>query len=585
MIKLLRYFKLKEWLLSILSIGLIVFQVWLDLTMPEYMGKITTLVQTPGSELSEILSAGGMMLIITLGSVATAIVVAFIAANIGASFSARLRENVFNKVQSFSMEEINNFSIASLITRSTNDITQVQMVIIMGIQMLIKSPIMAIWAIVKILNKSWQWSLSTGIAIAVLLFVSVLFIIIVLPKFRIVQSQTDELNRMSRENLTGIRIVRAYNAEKYQEEKFYNANTNLTKTNLFTGKMMSLLMPSVDLIINGMILSIYWIGAVLINNAAMMNKLTIFSDMMVFTSYAVQLFMAFMLLIMMFIFIPRAAVSAKRIDEVLSTEQIIKDGNDATTDINQKGVIEFNNVSFKYPDAAEYVIDNINLKINKGETVAFIGATGCGKSTIINLVPRFYDATAGEVKVDGKNVKDYPISYLRNKIGYVSQTAILFGGTIKSNVAFGEDIDGKPTDTDVINSVKVAQAEDFVLSKEDKYDSFVSPGGGNLSGGQKQRISIARALARKPEILIFDDSFSALDYKTDKLLRSELKNSAKGVTVLIVAQRIGTIKDADKIVVLEDGVIKGIGKHEELLQNCDIYKEIALSQLSKEELE
>lgn len=584
MIKILKHLKPKEWFLAIFSVVFIVLQVWLELKLPDYMGNLTELVQTEGSKMNEILYNGGIMLVITLTSVICSIIVAGFAAKIATNLSARLRERVFDKVQSFSMGEINNFSIASLITRSTNDVVQVQTLIVMGLQTIIKCPILAVWAIIKILDKSWQWSLATGIAVGALLLVASIFILVAIPKFKRVQQQTDDLNRMSRENLTGIRVVRAYNAEKYQESKFDNANVILTKTNLFTNRLMSIMMPSVDIIMNGLTLSIYWIGAVLISAAALTDQLTLFSDMMVFSSYALRLLMAFMMLIIVFILLPRASVSAKRITEVLNTDPSIKDGKIDAIGVEKVGEIEFKNVSFKYPDAEDYVIDNISFKVNKGETIAFIGSTGCGKSTVINLIPRFYDATQGEILIDGVNVKDYKQADLRNKIGYVSQRATLFKGSISSNVNFGDNGKKAQTDQDIATAIKVAQAEEFVTNIEGGYNGYISPGGTNLSGGQKQRLSIARAIARKPEFLIFDDSFSALDYKTDRMLRSDLKKNAGDMTVLIVAQRIGTIKNADKIVVLDDGVIVGMGTHSELMQSCEVYREISYSQLSKEEL-
>lgn len=585
MIKLLKNLRPIEWFLMFGCLIFIVCQVWLDLEMPEYMGEITTLVQTPGSLMSDILKAGGMMLLLTIGSIATSIVVAIIAAKIATDFSARLRLQVFDKVQSFSMEEINKFSIASLITRSTNDINQVQMFFVMGMQILIKSPILAVWAIAKIIDKGWQWSAATGIAIGILLIVAGIFIAIVMPKFRRIQNETDELNRMARENLTGLKVVRAYNAENYQEAKFHKVNKQLTKTNLFTNKIMYCMMPSIDLIMNGLMLAIYWIGAVLIANAGMDDKVILFSNMMVFVLYAMQLLMAFMMLVIIYLYLPRASVSGKRVNEVLNTPLRLVDGNIVCGDDKLVGEVEFINVSFKYPDAQDYVLKNINFVAKKGETVAFIGATGCGKSTIVNLIPRFYDVTEGVILVDGINIKDYPQKALRNKLGYVSQQAKLFSGTINTNVSFGIASDGKPSGDNVHEAVKIAQAKDFVENLDQGYDSRVAQGGKNLSGGQKQRISIARALARKPEILIFDDSFSALDYKTDRILRSALKKDATGTTALIVAQRIGTIKDADKIVVVEDGEIVGMGSHSELMNTCEVYKEIAYSQLSKEELE
>ncbi|OMD96605.1 MULTISPECIES: ABC transporter ATP-binding protein [Paenibacillus] len=582
MVTILKYLKPKEWALIGISILFIVTQVWLDLELPGYMSEITRLVQIPGSEMSEIIAAGGWMLLCALGSLATSIIVAGIAAKIAANFSSRLRSKLFDKVQSFSMEEINNFSTASLITRSTNDITQVQMLIVIGLQLLVKAPILAVWAMLKITGKSWQWSLATGVAIGVLILIVGIVIVLVLPKFQKLQQLTDNLNRVARENLTGLRVIRAYNAESYQEDKFSVANSELTRTNLFANNVLSMMMPSISLIMSGLSLAIYWIGAILIQNANGTAKMGLFSDMIVFSSYAMQVVMAFMMLIMIFILMPRAHVSAKRINEVLDTKPSLENGSLTSSKANRLGEVEFKNVSFKYPDAEEYVIKDISFTVKKGETVAFIGSTGCGKSTVVNLIPRFYDATAGEVLVDGINVNQYEQTALRNKMGYVSQKAILFGGTVSSNVAFGDN--GSDLSSDVVDAIYTSQASDFVEKMEGSYEAHVSQGGTNLSGGQKQRLSIARAIARRPEILIFDDSFSALDYKTDRKLRSELKKKSSGTTILIVAQRIGTIKDADKIIVLEAGRMAGMGTHDELMQTCDVYQEIAYSQLSKEEL-
>ncbi|MEK3862212.1 ABC transporter ATP-binding protein [Paenibacillus sp. FSL H7-0716] len=582
MVTILKYLKPKEWTLIGISILFIVTQVWLDLELPGYMSEITRLVQIPGSEMSEIIAAGGWMLLCALGSLATSIIVAGIAAKIAANFSSRLRSKLFDKVQSFSMEEINNFSTASLITRSTNDITQVQMLIVIGLQLLVKAPILAVWAMLKITGKSWQWSLATGVAIGVLILIVGIVIVLVLPKFQKLQQLTDNLNRVARENLTGLRVIRAYNAESYQEDKFSVANSELTRTNLFANNVLSMMMPSISLIMSGLSLAIYWIGAILIQNANGTAKMGLFSDMIVFSSYAMQVVMAFMMLIMIFILMPRAHVSAKRINEVLDTKPSLENGSLTSSKTNRLGEVEFKKVSFKYPDAEEYVIEDISFTVKKGETVAFIGSTGCGKSTVVNLIPRFYDATAGEVLVDGINVNQYEQTALRNKMGYVSQKAILFGGTVSSNVAFGDN--GSDLSSDVVDAIYTSQASDFVEKMEGSYEAHVSQGGTNLSGGQKQRLSIARAIARRPEILIFDDSFSALDYKTDRKLRSELKKKSSGTTILIVAQRIGTIKDADKIIVLEAGRMAGMGTHDELMQTCDVYQEIAYSQLSKEEL-
>lgn len=584
MIKLLKNLPKRNWLMMLFAIGFVVLQVWLDLTIPDYMADITALVQTDGSKMADIMAAGGKMLLCAFGSLAATVVVAIISSRIASDFSAVLRAKLFNKVQGFSMEEIGRFSTASLITRSTNDVTQVQMFVTMGFQVLIKAPILAIWAVCKISAKSWQWTFSTGVAVAVLLIIVGLCVSIALPKFKKLQELTDDINRVTRENITGINVVRAYNAEKYQESKFETANNNLTKTQLFTSKTMSFMMPGIQLIMSGLPLAIYWIGAYLINKADMMSKITLFSDMVTFSSYAMQIVMAFMMMVMVFIILPRASVAAKRINEVLDTEATIEDGDKDIKDSGIRGEIEFKNVNFKYPDAEDYVLSDISFSVKKGETLAIIGATGCGKSTVINLIPRFYDVTEGEVLVDGVNVKDYKQKELRNKIGYVSQKATLFGGTVKSNIAYGDNGKDGFMESDIVDSVYVAQASEFVEKMGEGYDSYIAQGGGNLSGGQKQRLSIARAVCRHPEIFIFDDSFSALDYRTDRALRSALKKECADATKIIVAQRIGTIRDADKIIVLENGTIAGMGKHDELMKNCEVYRQIAYSQLSKEEL-
>lgn len=584
MIKLLKNLPKRNWFMMLFAIGFVVLQVWLDLTIPDYMADITSLVQTDGSKMADIMAAGGKMLLCAFGSLAATVVVAIISSRIASDFSAVLRAKLFNKVQGFSMEEIGRFSTASLITRSTNDVTQVQMFVTMGFQVLVKAPILAIWAVCKISAKSWQWTFSTGVAVAVLLIIVGLCVSIALPKFKKLQELTDDINRVTRENITGINVVRAYNAEKYQESKFETANNNLTKTQLFTSRTMSFMMPGIQLIMSGLPLAIYWIGAYLINKADMMSKITLFSDMVTFSSYAMQIVMAFMMMVMVFIILPRASVAAKRINEVLDTEATIEDGDKDIKDSGIRGEIEFKNVNFKYPDAEDYVLSDISFSVKKGETLAIIGATGCGKSTVINLIPRFYDVTEGEVLVDGVNVKDYKQKELRNKIGYVSQKATLFGGTVKSNIAYGDNGKDGFMESDIVDSVYVAQASEFVEKMDEGYDSYIAQGGGNLSGGQKQRLSIARAVCRHPEIFIFDDSFSALDYRTDRALRSALKKECADATKIIVAQRIGTIRDADKIIVLENGTIAGIGKHDELMKNCEVYRQIAYSQLSKEEL-
>lgn len=584
MVKLLKKLTWKDFILAAVAFVFIIVQVWLSLTMPDYMSEITKLVQTKGSKMNDILIAGGKMLACALGSLLAAVCTSICASKISSNFSANLRGQVFHKVQSFSMEEIGNFSTASLITRSTNDITQVQMLIVMGLEVLLKAPIMAVWALCKISTKNWQWTASTGVAVVVLLSFVGVCVAVALPKFKKLQSLTDNLNRVTRENLTGLNVVRAYNAEGYQQKKFNDANDELTKTQLFANRTMGTMMPGIQMVMNGLMLAIYWIGAYLISNAQMFDKLTIFSDMIVFTQYAMQVVMSFMMLVMIFVLLPRASVSAKRINEVLDMPLSIKDGTKENGIDGKKGEVEFRNVSFCYPDAEKDVIEDISFTAHKGETIAFIGSTGCGKSTVINMIPRFYDATKGEVLVDGVNVKEYTQKALRNKIGYVSQKAVLFTGSIKSNVAYGDNGTKGFTDDDVKQAVETAQAKEFVDKTEGDIDAFVAQGGSNFSGGQKQRLSIARAICRRPEILIFDDSFSALDYKTDRVLRDTLRKTCADATRFIVAQRIGTIRDADKIIVLDDGKIAGMGKHNELMETCEVYRQIAYSQLSKEEL-
>jgi len=584
MLKILKYLKPKEWLMAGISLIFIVAQVWLDLKLPDYMSVITRLTQTPGSAMGDIWLNGGYMLLCTFGSLVAAIIVGFFAARICASFSQRLRSLLFNKVESFSMEEINRFSTSSLITRSTNDIMQVQMLIVMALQLVIKAPIMAVWAITKILGKGYEWSMATGVGVLIVLVMVTILMIFVMPKFKMMQTLIDNVTRVTRENLTGLRVVRAYNAEDYQGKKFEAANKELTGTQLFTNRALALMMPVMQLMMGGLSLAIYWIGAYLINAAGAMDKLTIFSNMVVFSNYAVQVIMSFMMLVMIFIMLPRASVSAKRINEVLDTKPQILDGSETGGQPNIAGEIEFRSVSFKYPDAAKPVIEDISFTAKKGQTVAFIGSTGSGKTTLVNLIPRFYDATEGEVLVDGVNVKHYKLESLLNKIGYVPQKAVLFKGTVESNVAYGDNGKDAYDIGDVKKVVQIAQAVDFVEKMDDKYEASISQGGANISGGQKQRLAIARAVCRKPEICIFDDSFSALDYKTDRILRNELKKETSGVTNLIVAQRIGTIMDADQIIVLDEGRIVGKGTHKELLRDCAVYKEIAMSQLSEEEL-
>ncbi|MBR1823127.1 MAG: ABC transporter ATP-binding protein [Ruminococcus sp.] len=583
MIKLFRFLRKKELALIALSVCFVVLQVWLDLTLPDFMADITMLVQTPGSTMSEILTAGLKMVGCAFGSLAASMVTALCASKIASEFSANLRSAIFRKVQSFSMEEIGKFSTASLITRSTNDINQVQMVIVMGLQVMVKAPIMAVWAILKISGKQWQWMASTGAAVAILLLVVGTCVALAYPKFKKLQVLTDDLNRVTRENLTGIRVVRAYNAEEYQEKKFDGANQALTNTHLFTMRIMAFMMPSIQLIMSGISLAVYWLGAVLINKASMMDKAVLFSDMMVFSQYAIQVVMSFMMLVIIFVILPRASVAAQRISEVLRTELSVNDGEKTEGIAEKQGEVEFRGVSFRYPDGDDYVLRDITFTAKKGETVAFIGSTGCGKSTAVNLIPRFYDATEGEILVSGVNVKEYTQEALREMIGYVSQKATLFSGTIASNVSYGGKNDAD-LEANVKNAMHIAQGDDIVNKTDDGINAFVSQGGSNFSGGQKQRMSIARAIYKDPDILIFDDSFSALDYRTDRELRAELNRKCAGSTRIIVAQRIGTIKDADRIIVLDDGKIAGMGTHTELMRDCEVYRQIAYSQLSEKEL-
>lgn len=576
------------------SLVFVVTQVYLDLKLPDYMTEITTLVQTEGSAMSEIWAAGGMMLLCALGSLACAIVVGFLAAKVATALGATLRAKTFDKVLDFSMAEVGRFSTASLITRSTNDITQIQQIVTIGLQAMTKAPILAVWAIVKIAGKQWEWTVVTAGAVAVLVVVLAVIIVFAVPKFKKIQKQTDKLNLITRENLTGIRVVRAYNAESYQQEKFEIVNKELTGTNLFVNRVMTIMQPTMSMIMSGLTLAIYWVGAFLISGAGMEARLGLFSDMVVFSAYAMQVVMAFTLLTMIFIMLPRAQVSAGRVNEVLETEPTILDGDLPDNATGQTGTIEFRNVSFHYPDsesrggegtAGEWVLNNVSFTAQKGETLAIIGATGSGKSTLLNLIPRFYDTSEGTVLVDGVDVREYPLEVLRGKLGYVSQRAVLFSGTVESNVAYGEN--GRPgaSAEAVERAVEIAQGTDFVENLENTYASEVSQGGTNFSGGQKQRLSIARAVCRDPEIYLFDDSFSALDYKTDRKLRGALNKELGGATKIIVAQRIGTIKEANNILVMDEGRIVGSGTHEELLNTCELYREIALSQLTKEELD
>ena len=585
MFKLFRYLGKREWAMAGCALLFILGQVWLDLRLPEYMSEITVLVQTEGSAMGDILHAGGLMLLCALGSMVLAIATGFLTAVVSASLTRNLQSALYHKVLSFGSEEMGRFSTASLITRTTNDVTQVQMVLSMGLQMLVKAPVTAVLAILKIQEKgSPQWTLLTAAAVILLLVVLGLQMVYVLPKFKKVQKLTDNLNRIMRENLTGLRVVRAYNAENYQEGKFTGANDALTNNNLKAGRATSLMSPFMSLVMNGVSLGIYWIGAYIIEAAGMGDKLTIFSNMVVFSSYAMQVIMSFLMLSIIFVMYPRAQVSAQRIREVLDTAPTMRDGTETRGD-GTEGEVVFDHVSFRYPGGDGYVLEDISFTAHKGETVAFIGATGSGKSSLINLIPRLYDVSEGSVKVDGVDVRDYDREALRNKLGYVSQKAVLFAGDIRGNITLGENGKGPQDGETVDKALSIAQASEFVDNLLDGVNAPVAQGGANFSGGQKQRLSIARAVARKPEIYIFDDSFSALDYKTDRVLRERLKTETAGITTLIVAQRIGTIMDADRIVVLDDGKAVGIGRHKELLKTCPVYQEIAASQLSKEELE
>ena len=583
MFKLFKNLSTKDKIYVVICIVLIVFQVWLELKMPDYMSAITRLVQTEGSKMSDILEQGAYMLACAGGSLISAIIVGYFASLVASSFSATLRLKIFKKIQDFGIQEIKKFQTSSLITRTTNDVMQVEMLIGMGLQMMAKAPIMAVWAIMKILNKGLEWSILTAVCVAILLATVVTLMIIVMPRFQIVQKLIDKINGVTGENLSGIRVIRAFNAEKFQSDRFEEVNDKLTKTQMFNQRCFAVMMPIMNLVMHGLTLGIYIIGAILINKAGMLDKITLFSNMVVFSSYGMQVIMSFLMLALIFMMWPRAEISAKRINEVLDEEIAIKNGT-FKGDTKEKGTVEFKNVSFKYPDADEYLLKDISFTAKKGETVAFIGSTGSGKSTLINLIPRFYDVTDGEVLVDGVDVKEYDEAHLHNKIGYISQKAIMFTGTVSENVAYGDNGREKPTEEQIKKAIEVAQGTDFVEKMDKKYDAHIARGGTNVSGGQKQRLSIARAIARDPEIYIFDDSFSALDYKTDATLRKELKKYTKDATSMIVAQRIGTIINADKIIVLDKGRCVGQGTHKELLKNCEVYKEIALSQLSEEEL-
>ncbi|MBQ1474486.1 MAG: ABC transporter ATP-binding protein [Ruminococcus sp.] len=578
-----RHFTKRDWFATAGAVVLIALSVWLELLMPDYMKEITELLITPNSSIGDLLWAGGKMLLCALASLIVSVLVTIISGFLAANYSFNVRAKLYDAVESFSMAEINRFSTASLITRSTNDITQVQTIIVFGLFVIVRAPLMAVLAITKIADKSSEWTISAAIAVGLVILILGFCFIFAHPLFKRIQLLTDNINRITRENLTDLRVVRAYNAEQYQKDKFEQANTDITQNNMKAHRIMSIMMPSMMLIMNGLSLIVYWIGAFLIDGAPLQDKGPLFLDMTVFSQYALMVIMAFMMLNMIFIMGPRSLIAAKRINEVIDTKSSVADGKGVEhTDL--EGEIEFKNVSFKYPDAADYVLENISFVAKKGETVAIIGSTGCGKSTMINLIPRFYDATEGEVLVDGVNVKDYTLEQLHNKIGYVPQRAVLFAGTINTNVAMGDNGSEGYTQEDVARAVEIAQAKDVIENYPEGYEHPVAQGGSNLSGGQKQRVCIARAICRDPEILIFDDSFSALDYKTDRQLRNELKKQTAGTTNIIVAQRIGTIKDADRIIVLDEGKIVGIGKHKELLKTCPVYHEIGLSQLGEEEL-
>ncbi len=578
----LKYLRAREWAAIAVCVVLIACMVYLELEIPGYMSSITTEIVSPDTDMDVVYGDGGMMLLCAFGSLVVSIVVGGLAAWIATSFSKRLRELEYARVQSFSLEEMNRFSTSSLITRSTNDITQIQMTTAMGLMIMIRAPIMAVWAIMKILDKNWEWTAATAVAVVVIVTVISVIMIYAIPRFKKIQGLTDNVNRVTRENLAGIRVVRAYNAESYQEEKSEVANRELTDTNLSANRALAVMFPTMMLVMNGLALSIYWIGAILIDATAMpMDRMVLFSDMVVFSSYAMQIVMSFIMLVMIFMILPRAMVASKRIQEVINTEPSVRDG--PGTDAPRQGTVEFRNVSFRYPGTSGDVLHNISFTASKGETVAFIGSTGSGKTSIVDLVPRFYDATEGQVLVDGVDVREYRLQDLRDRIGYVPQKAFMFKGTIDSNVRYG-DVSAEATEEQVVRAVRIAQATEFVERKEGQYQSEVAHGGTNLSGGQKQRLSIARAVCRDPEIYIFDDSFSALDYRTDRVLRETLRREISDATTLIVAQRIGTIMDADRIVVIDDGEVVGIGRHEELLRTCPVYLDIARSQFSEEEL-
>ena len=584
MIKLFKNLTKKDLLIILAVIFLVIFSVYLDLKLPEYMSEITKLIQTEDSTLNEILTSGLMMMLCAISSLICTVVTGYLTSLLAARFSRSIRRKIFSAVESYGVAEIKKFQTSSLITRTTNDVTQIEMLLAMGLQFIIKSPVMAVWALVKILNRSSELSIITFIGVIIIVLTNIYIIKKVSPRFEKMQKLTDKINGVTRENLTGIRVIRAFNAENFQHERFENVNNELTSTQLANQKTFSIMEPIMTFVMHFQNLGIYFVGAFLIMQVGIIEKINLFSNMVVFSSYGLQVIMSFLMLTMIFMILPRAQVSAKRINEVLDEKILVQDGN-YDKDTKEKGTVEFKDVSFKYPDADEYILKNISFKANKGETVAFIGSTGSGKSTLVNLVPRLYDATEGEVIVDGVNVKEYKLSSLNNKLGYIPQKAVIFTGSVEDNISYGTNGKRKPNKKKIKEAIEVAQGKDFVEKMNEGYSSHLARGGTNISGGQKQRLSIARAIARDPEIYIFDDSFSALDYQTDAKLRTELKRYTKDATILIVAQRIGTIINADKIIVLDKGECVGIGTHKELLKNCDIYKEIALSQLSKEELE
>ena len=583
MIKIFKNMEKKDYLIMFAVAVLVIFSVFLDLRMPEYMSKITKLVQTEDSTMNEILIAGGYMLLCAVCSLICTIIVGYLSSLLSARFSRTIRRKIFEKVESFGIAEIKKFSTASLITRTTNDVSQIEMLLAMGLQLLVKAPVTAVWALLKIIGKSGDLTLVTALGVVIIVVTNMIIIMIVSPRFEKIQKLTDKINGVVRENITGIRVIHAFNAEKFSENRFNNVNEKLTSIHLTITKTFALMDPVMTFVMHFQSLGIYMVGAYLIINAGMMDKINLFSNMVVFSSYGIQVIFSFLMLTMIFMFLPRAKVSAERINEVLESDISIISGK-FKGKTSETGTVEFKDVSFKYPDADEYLLKNISFKVNKGETIAFIGSTGSGKSTLINLVPRLYDATDGVVLVDGVDVKEYDLHELNNRIGYIPQKAVMFTKTVEENVAYGDNGKEKPSLEKVKEAIKIAQGKSFVEKMEDQYESHIARGGTNISGGQKQRLSIARAIARDPEIYIFDDSFSALDYQTDLKLRQELKKYMKDATTMIVAQRIGTIMNADKIVVLDKGECVGVGTHKELLKTCDVYKEIALSQLSEEEL-